>query len=165
MSAKFVPIFADRGCRVFSATDPHGRILGFLDCHTHTRENIIEIRDLKIKAGLTCNIVILMLNFNSFYLFLTCVSMSYHHWLLGSTNIIQPILMTSSLNPVITRICVSPSLSTVGFCFQFLPQGDAWHNLKLLKKYYSQFLLLRVLSYPKGLNSRTKLYLGLKDIR
>jgi hypothetical protein len=26
-----VPTFADRRCRVFSATDPHGRILGFLD--------------------------------------------------------------------------------------------------------------------------------------
>jgi hypothetical protein len=28
---KLVPTFADRGCRVGSATDPHGRILGFLD--------------------------------------------------------------------------------------------------------------------------------------
>jgi hypothetical protein len=31
MSAKLVPTFADRGCRVVSTTDPHGRILGFLD--------------------------------------------------------------------------------------------------------------------------------------
>jgi hypothetical protein len=31
LSAKLVPAFADRGCRVVSATDPHGRILGFLD--------------------------------------------------------------------------------------------------------------------------------------
>jgi hypothetical protein len=31
MSAKLVPTFADRGCRVVSAADPHGRILGFLD--------------------------------------------------------------------------------------------------------------------------------------
>jgi hypothetical protein len=31
MSAKLVPTFADRGYRVVSATDPHGRILGFLD--------------------------------------------------------------------------------------------------------------------------------------
>jgi hypothetical protein len=31
MSAKLVSTFADRGCRVVSATDPHGRILGFLD--------------------------------------------------------------------------------------------------------------------------------------
>jgi hypothetical protein len=31
MSAKLVPNFADRACRVVSATDPHGRILGFLD--------------------------------------------------------------------------------------------------------------------------------------
>jgi hypothetical protein len=29
--AKLVPTFADRGCRVVSATDPHGRFLGFLD--------------------------------------------------------------------------------------------------------------------------------------
>jgi hypothetical protein len=29
--AKLVPTFADRGCRVGSTTDPHGRILGFLD--------------------------------------------------------------------------------------------------------------------------------------
>jgi hypothetical protein len=28
---KLVPTFADRGCRVVSATDPHGRILGSLD--------------------------------------------------------------------------------------------------------------------------------------
>jgi hypothetical protein len=31
MSAKLVSTFADRGCRMVSATDPHGRILGFLD--------------------------------------------------------------------------------------------------------------------------------------
>jgi hypothetical protein len=31
MSAKLVPTFADRVCRVVSATDPHGRILGFLN--------------------------------------------------------------------------------------------------------------------------------------
>jgi hypothetical protein len=31
MSAKLVPTFADRGCHVVSATDPHDRILGFLD--------------------------------------------------------------------------------------------------------------------------------------
>jgi hypothetical protein len=31
MSGKLVPTFADRGCRVVSATDPHGRTLGFLD--------------------------------------------------------------------------------------------------------------------------------------
>jgi hypothetical protein len=31
MSAKLVTTFADGGCRVVNATDPHGRILGFLD--------------------------------------------------------------------------------------------------------------------------------------
>jgi hypothetical protein len=31
LSAKLVPIFADRGCHVVSVTDPHGRILGFLN--------------------------------------------------------------------------------------------------------------------------------------
>jgi hypothetical protein len=31
MSAKLLPTFADRGCRVVSTADPHGRILGFLD--------------------------------------------------------------------------------------------------------------------------------------
>jgi hypothetical protein len=31
LSAKLVPTFADRGCRVVSVTDPQGRILGFLD--------------------------------------------------------------------------------------------------------------------------------------
>jgi hypothetical protein len=30
-SATLVPTFADRGCRVVSATDPHDSILGFLD--------------------------------------------------------------------------------------------------------------------------------------
>jgi hypothetical protein len=29
--AKLVPTSVDRGCRVVSATDPHGRILGVLD--------------------------------------------------------------------------------------------------------------------------------------
>jgi hypothetical protein len=28
---ELVPTFADRECRVVNATDPHGRILGFLD--------------------------------------------------------------------------------------------------------------------------------------
>jgi hypothetical protein len=31
LSAKLVPTFADRGCRVVSATDLHVRILGFVD--------------------------------------------------------------------------------------------------------------------------------------
>jgi hypothetical protein len=31
LSAKLVPTFADRWCRVVGATDPHSRILGFLD--------------------------------------------------------------------------------------------------------------------------------------
>jgi hypothetical protein len=31
MSATLMPTFAERGCHVVSATDPHGRILGFLD--------------------------------------------------------------------------------------------------------------------------------------
>jgi hypothetical protein len=31
LSAKLVPIFADRGCHVVSVTDPYGRIPGFLD--------------------------------------------------------------------------------------------------------------------------------------
>jgi hypothetical protein len=30
-----VPTLADKGCRVVSATDPHGRNLGFLDPHTY----------------------------------------------------------------------------------------------------------------------------------
>jgi hypothetical protein len=31
LSAKLVPIFADRGCHVVSVTNPYGRILDFLD--------------------------------------------------------------------------------------------------------------------------------------
>jgi hypothetical protein len=31
MSAKLMPTFTDRGCRVVNGTDPHARILGFLD--------------------------------------------------------------------------------------------------------------------------------------
>jgi hypothetical protein len=40
-SSKVVPTFADRGCCVGSATDPHCRILGFLDSlETYTKELI-----------------------------------------------------------------------------------------------------------------------------
>jgi hypothetical protein len=36
LSAKLVSTFADRGCLVFSAADPYGRYLGFLDpSHYH----------------------------------------------------------------------------------------------------------------------------------
>jgi hypothetical protein len=35
LSAKLVQTFADRGCRVVSATDPYGRILYFLDRHIY----------------------------------------------------------------------------------------------------------------------------------
>jgi hypothetical protein len=31
LSTKLVPILADKGCRLVSATDPHSRNLGFLD--------------------------------------------------------------------------------------------------------------------------------------
>jgi hypothetical protein len=42
---KFVPTFADRGCRVVSATDPHSRILGFVDrlILITASENISEV--------------------------------------------------------------------------------------------------------------------------
>jgi hypothetical protein len=33
--AELVPAFADRGCRVVSATDPYGSILGFLDRNSY----------------------------------------------------------------------------------------------------------------------------------
>jgi hypothetical protein len=36
MTAKLVPTSANRGCRVVSATDPHDRILGFLDRKYHS---------------------------------------------------------------------------------------------------------------------------------
>jgi hypothetical protein len=50
MSAKLVPTFADGGCRVVSATDPHGRILGFLDrIYTHIYAQIpIERTDFRV---------------------------------------------------------------------------------------------------------------------
>jgi hypothetical protein len=35
--AKLVPTLADRGCRVVSATDPHGRNLGFLVVRLRTK--------------------------------------------------------------------------------------------------------------------------------
>jgi hypothetical protein len=41
-SAKLVPTFADRECRVISTTDPYDRILGFLDRIYHAL--IIKIK-------------------------------------------------------------------------------------------------------------------------
>jgi exonuclease III len=38
LSAKLVLTFADRGCCVVSAMDPHGRILGFLDRERNNKE-------------------------------------------------------------------------------------------------------------------------------
>jgi hypothetical protein len=57
MSAKLVPTFADRGCRVVSATDPHGFILGFLDrfgkdCKVKLKLNVKKklcLKEIKIK--------------------------------------------------------------------------------------------------------------------
>jgi hypothetical protein len=43
LPAKLVPTFADRGCCVVSTTDPHGRILGFIDQNTTTIIIIIII--------------------------------------------------------------------------------------------------------------------------
>jgi hypothetical protein len=41
MSAKLVPTFTDRGCRVVSARNPYGRILEFLDrCNDLTLDQI-----------------------------------------------------------------------------------------------------------------------------
>jgi hypothetical protein len=39
LSAKLVSTFADRGCLVVSATDPYGRILGFLGRNNNTTTN------------------------------------------------------------------------------------------------------------------------------
>jgi hypothetical protein len=50
MFAKLVPTFADRGCHVVSATDPHGRILGFLDRILYTTLSLFEIVDPAIKS-------------------------------------------------------------------------------------------------------------------
>jgi hypothetical protein len=35
LPSNLVPTFADKGCRVISATDPQGRILAFLDRNRH----------------------------------------------------------------------------------------------------------------------------------
>jgi hypothetical protein len=35
-----VPTFSDRGCRVVSAADPHGRILGFLDRNNNNNNSV-----------------------------------------------------------------------------------------------------------------------------
>jgi hypothetical protein len=48
MSAKLVPTFAARGCRVVSATDPYDRTLGFLD-RTHYRYYLFSL--IKLKMG------------------------------------------------------------------------------------------------------------------
>jgi hypothetical protein len=42
--AKLVPTFADRGCHVVSATDPYGRILGFLD-RKYSTNNRMKVRN------------------------------------------------------------------------------------------------------------------------
>jgi hypothetical protein len=46
--------FADRGCRVGSATDPHGRILGFLDRQQRkAKEKVLKYsEDLRIERTL-----------------------------------------------------------------------------------------------------------------
>jgi hypothetical protein len=41
LSAKLVPTFADRGCRVFSVTELYGRIIGFVD-----RSRYVSIKQL-----------------------------------------------------------------------------------------------------------------------
>jgi hypothetical protein len=50
LSAKLVPTFADRGCRVVSVTDPYGRILGFLDRIPCMWESKNQNSKLKIKS-------------------------------------------------------------------------------------------------------------------
>jgi hypothetical protein len=46
LSAKLVPTFADKGCRVVSAADPYGRILDFRDWTTDRRASIISIQSI-----------------------------------------------------------------------------------------------------------------------
>jgi hypothetical protein len=45
LSAKWLTIFADKGCHVVSVTDPYGRILGFLD-----RSHYIYIKQTKLNS-------------------------------------------------------------------------------------------------------------------
>jgi hypothetical protein len=46
MSAKLVPAFAERGCRVVSETDPHGRILIFLNLYFHVTPSALVLETL-----------------------------------------------------------------------------------------------------------------------
>jgi hypothetical protein len=47
LSAKLVKAFADRGCRVVTATDPHGRNLDFLDrCSVAKAKEVNPGRDV-----------------------------------------------------------------------------------------------------------------------
>jgi hypothetical protein len=46
LSAKLAPTFTDRGCHVVSATDPYGRILGFLYGNNQIRYNFYSWCDI-----------------------------------------------------------------------------------------------------------------------
>jgi hypothetical protein len=53
LAANLVPTFANRGCRVVSTTDPHGRILGFLRQYTpkQGKQNWDDERGGRMKCG------------------------------------------------------------------------------------------------------------------
>jgi hypothetical protein len=52
LSAKMVPTFADRGCRVVSAAEPYGCNLGFLDRISLTVQEVNK--KLKLLRKLVC---------------------------------------------------------------------------------------------------------------
>jgi hypothetical protein len=67
LSAKLVPIFADRRCQVVSVTDPYGRILGFLD-----RNNVLYsdyFKFLPFMLLLLCLVFVLSSFFSFFHSF------------------------------------------------------------------------------------------------
>jgi hypothetical protein len=64
--------------------------------------------------------------------------------------------MTRSLNPVITTICVSPSLSTEGFCCPLQPQGDA----SLIKGTSSLVFVAENIILPQKYKFKDKALLG-----
>jgi hypothetical protein len=51
---ELVPTFADRGCCVVSATDSHGRYLGFLDRPRHKGGDNIKMGLKEVGCGNVC---------------------------------------------------------------------------------------------------------------
>jgi hypothetical protein len=115
-----VPTFADRGCRVVSAADPHGRILCFLD---RSRYYFFQVApQLEYQKQLLINyyrLLAVFMHFNKFIIIaviiIRIIIVIPYRIMISVTALIEWLLSNCTCCLVLSFVCVDAFVLSVSF--------------------------------------------------